>query len=215
MVSNTGTSSLAATPSRAERSRVILRHSTDPVQGFIVAALDGLALHLAGTPLGRPRRIYLPSSKHILPMPSHFPSQYLTVWDEFLHLLGPGVKMPSFPIWTMESVRTIPSKHVALLRTIAVTLRAFARLRRAPLGKTAAKRFRPMLAPPNRSPAGRSDSSGRTALSLRSIPPASAGGSQRSDSLRRVSFEWNWQAGSRTVWDKVVLPCIWNSHQAP
>lgn len=28
--------------------------------------------------------------------------EYLTVWNEFLEILGPNAKMPSFPIWAME-----------------------------------------------------------------------------------------------------------------
>lgn len=137
--------------------------------------------------------------------------RYLEVWEEFLHILPKDVKMPSFPIWSMEFGANYPMET------------------RSPssYGKSYLGRFRGAF---GHRLAGMSKGQQLSAL------PTYARGDARlfpawkvrfilqnrkfyaenqtvlSDWLPKVQefapsfqkFEWNWQAGSRTLWDKVI-----------
>ena len=136
--------------------------------------------------------------------------QYLTVWDHFLRLLGPSVKMPSFPIWAMEFGADYPCETRS---PAAYNRRYLARFRgsfgESLSGKNALQQIDTL--PPYV----------RTTRALpywkiRFIQQNRAFFREHGDRLtpwipmvRRFApsfqkLEWNWQAGPRTMWDKVI-----------
>lgn len=137
--------------------------------------------------------------------------RYLEIWEEFLQSLPSGAKMPSFPIWSMEFGATYPVEETTPFALSQVELANFtgsfgcdldlnskghqlsnipayarAKIEKFPTWKT---RF--ILQ--NREFYKEHESSLRKWLPKVRDFPASF-----------QKFEWNWQQGSRTIWDKVV-----------
>ena len=135
---------------------------------------------------------------------------YLEVWEEFLGLVGDDAKMPSFPIWAMEFGATYPYEKRS---PSAYSQRYLAR-------------FQGMF--------GKSLSGKTKRQQMADLPPYAQGGTlfprwkarfiqqnrdfyaaheiHLRDWLPKIrafpasfqKLEWNWQAGTRSVWDKLI-----------
>ena len=158
-------------------------------------------LHLSTVLDERPNDADHLSARHI---------SYLEVWEEFLGLVGDDAKMPSFPIWAMEFGATYPYEKRS---PSAYSQRYLAR-------------FNAMF--------GESLSGKTKKHQMAALPPYAQGGTlfppwkarfiqqnrdfyaahevRLRDWLPKISsfppsfqkLEWNWQAGTRTVWDKLI-----------
>jgi len=137
--------------------------------------------------------------------------RYLEVWQEFLDLFGGEAKMPSFPIWAMEFGADYPYQS----RTpTSYHQRYLARFRGA-FGDSLAGKSKGQqvaLLPPYARGVTRSFPSWK----IRFISQNRRFFAEHEDKLwdwlwkvRKFpasfqKFEWNWQEGSRSVWDKVI-----------
>ena len=136
--------------------------------------------------------------------------RYLDVWEEFLDRIGDDSKMPSFPIWAMEfgadypcttrSPTTYAQRYLARFRGAfgerlagktaeqqVAALPTYAR------GNATLPAWKVKFITQNREFYARHEASLEDWLpKVREFPT----------SFQKL--EWNWQAGSRTVWDKVL-----------
>ena len=184
-------------------------------RAVIVAALEGLqefnwprqtteldTLHLSMVLDKEPKGAKTISVSHM---------RYLEVWEDFLERIEDIPKMPSFPIWSMEFGATYPFLRRS---PIAYAQRYLARFKGAYgqelLGKSAQEQHK--LLPTyvrtenNHIPSWKSrfielnrefyalnfDRLHSWLPRVREFPPSFQ------------KFEWNWQGGSRTLWDKVI-----------
>ena len=158
-------------------------------------------LHLSTVLDERPNDADNLSAQHI---------SYLEVWEEFLGLVGDDVKMPSFPIWAMEFGATYPYEKRS---PSAYSQRYLARFNgmfgESLLGKTKRQqmadlppyaqgetlfpRWKARFIQQNR------DFYAAHEVRLRDWLPKI-----RSFPASFQKFEWNWQAGTRSVWDKLI-----------
>ena len=136
--------------------------------------------------------------------------RYLDVWEEFLECIGNDHKMPSFPIWAMEFGADYPcstrnpsayaQRYLARFRgAFGVRLAGktpeeqIAALPTYARGSAALPRWKVKFIEQNREFYARHETRLRDWLpKVRDFPT----------SFQKL--EWNWQAGSRTVWDKVL-----------
>ncbi|AUQ54525.1 DNA cytosine methyltransferase [Phaeobacter inhibens] len=136
---------------------------------------------------------------------------YLEVWEEFLRLIPNSTKMPSFPIWAMEFGASYPFDK----RSPKSYQQAYLARFKGSFGQSLAKMSKgQQLAS---LPAyARSDDDEFPRWKIRFIQQNREFYQQNqqylSGWLAKVQefapsfqkFEWNWQDGSRTLWDKVV-----------
>ena len=158
-------------------------------------------LHLSTVLDERPNDADNLSARHI---------SYLEVWEEFLGLIGDDAKMPSFPIWAMEFGATYPFEK----RTpSAYSQRYLARFNgmfgESLSGKTKKQqmadlppyarsetqfpRWKERFIQQNR------DFYAAHEVRLRAWLPKI-----RSFPASFQKLEWNWQAGTRSIWDKLI-----------
>ena len=135
---------------------------------------------------------------------------YLEVWEEFLDRIGSDAKMPSFPIWAMEFGADYPcgkrNPSAYNQRYLARFNGAFgerlsgktkgqqlAALPTYAQGETAFPRWKVRFIQQNRGFYAAHEVRLRDWLpKVRSFPP----------SFQKL--EWNWQAGTRSIWDKLI-----------
>ncbi len=158
-------------------------------------------LHLSTVLDERPHDAGTLSTRHI---------RYLEVWEEFLGLIGSDAKMPSSPIWAMEFGATYPyenrnpsaysQRYLARFNGVfgeglsgktkgqqIAALPPYAR------GEVAFPRWKVGFIRQNRDFYATHESRLRDWIpKVRSFPP----------SFQKL--EWNWQAGTRTIWDKLI-----------
>lgn len=136
--------------------------------------------------------------------------QYLNVWEEFLDRIGEHHKMPSFPIWAMEfgadypcatrNPTTYAQRYLARFRGAfgerlagKTTEEQVATLPTYVRGRAALPTWKVKFITQNREFYARHKASLEDWLpKVREFPT----------SFQKL--EWNWQAGSRTMWDKVL-----------
>ncbi|HAG46676.1 MAG: DNA (cytosine-5-)-methyltransferase [Micavibrio sp. TMED2] len=136
---------------------------------------------------------------------------YLEVWEEFLHLIPKSTKMPSFPIWAMEFGATYPFEQ----RSPKSYQKAYLARFKGSFGQSLAKMSKDQQLASLPAYA-RTDCANFPRWKIRFIQQNREFFQQNKQYLRnwlpRVrefapsfqKFEWNWQDGSRTLWDKVV-----------
>lgn len=158
-------------------------------------------LHLSTVLDERPNDADNLSARHI---------EYLEVWEEFLGLVGDDAKMPSFPIWAMEFGATYPyqkrnpsaysRRYLARFNGVfgeplsgktkkqqMVELPPYAR------GEIPFPRWKVRFIQQNRDFYATHEARLRNWLpKVSAFPP----------SFQKL--EWNWQAGTRSVWDKLI-----------
>ena len=136
--------------------------------------------------------------------------RYLEVWEEFLDLIGSDAKMPSFPIWAMEFGADYPCanrnpsaytpKYLARF-TGAFGERLSGKTKGQQLaalpsyaqGEMAFPRWKVCFIQKNRDFYAAHEHRLRDWLpKVRPFPPSFQ------------KFEWNWQAGTRSIWDKLI-----------
>ena len=183
-------------------------------RAFIIASLGSLEdfdwlecisteddLHLARVLDERPNDADILSARQIA---------YLEVWEEFLGLIGNDTKMPSFPIWAMEFGATYPYERRSpsgySQRYLARFNGKFGRSLKGKTkgqqmvelpsyaqGETLFPRWKVRFIQQNRDFYATHEARLRDWLPrIMSFPP----------SFQKL--EWNWQAGSRSVWDKLI-----------
>lgn len=158
-------------------------------------------LHLSTVLDKRPNDADILSARHV---------EYLEVWEEFLGLVGNDAKMPSFPIWAMEFGATYPyerrSPSTYSQRYLARFKGMFGRSLKGKtkgqqmaelppyaLGETLFPRWKARFIQQNRGFYASHEARLRDWLPrIMSFPP----------SFQKL--EWNWQAGTRSVWDKLI-----------
>lgn len=158
-------------------------------------------LHLSTVLDERPNDADILSARHI---------EYLEVWDDFLSLIGNDAKMPSFPIWAMEFGATYPYEKLGpsaysqryLARFNGMFGRSLrgmtkgqqmAQLPPYAQGETLFPRWKARFIQQNRAFYATHEARLRDWLPrIMSFPP----------SFQKL--EWNWQAGTRSVWDKLI-----------
>ena len=137
--------------------------------------------------------------------------KYLAVWQEFLDRVGSNAKMPSFPIWAMEFGADYPCK---VRSPSSCSSRYLARFKGA-FGKrlSGKSKEQQLAALPSYS---RSDVKVFPHWKIRFIQQNrdfyALHQKQLNSWLPKVQdfhpsfqkLEWNWQAGNRSVWDKVI-----------
>ncbi len=136
---------------------------------------------------------------------------YLEVWQEFLDRVGAETKMPSFPIWAMEFGANYPYEN---RNPTTYDQRYLARFRGSFGTSLSGKPKGQQIA--SLPPYARSDSPEFPRWKKRFIMQNreffGENEAKLSDWLPKVrefppsfqKFEWNWQDGTRSVWDKVV-----------
>jgi len=137
--------------------------------------------------------------------------EYLQVWEEFLTIIPKSAKMPSFPIWSMEFGANYPvergTPHTYDQKSLASFKGMFGDSLKG-MSKTAQIQSLPVYARSTTDTFPHWKS--RFILQNRAFYQEHQGKlKQWLPKVRRFSpsfqkFEWNWQAGSRTIWDKVV-----------
>ena len=142
------------------------------------------------------------------PLPEAF-LRYLEAWDDFLKRIPKDVKIPSFPIWAMEFGATYPY-HVPPAILKKSELDNFCGAFGVPLAGHL-KEDQIKLLPPY--------AQGNTAFPKWKLNFIDQNRKfyescrlQLSDWLPKISsfapsfqkLEWNWQAGDRSIWDKVI-----------
>ena len=183
-------------------------------RAFIIASLGSLEdfdwpecistdddLHLATVLDERPNDADILSARQIA---------YLEVWEEFLGLIDNDTKMPSFPIWAMEFGATYPHEKRSPSAYSQRYLARFSGMFGSALkGKTKEQqmaelppyaqgealfpRWKVRFIQQNRDFYATHGSRLRAWLpKVRAFPPSFQ------------KFEWNWQAGTRSVWDKLI-----------
>ena len=182
-------------------------------RAIIVASLHGLSdfewpVH---SPLRRTLSELLdPDPQDAAPLPEQYVA-YLHAWQDFLDRLGDDAKLPSFPIWAMEFGATYP---YAKRSPVTYSSRYLARFKGS-LGESLAGKSKgqQLAALP---PYARSDQISFPHWKIRFIR-------QNREFYhvheRRLNgwlatikdfppsfqkLEWNWQAGNRSIWDKVI-----------
>ena len=136
---------------------------------------------------------------------------YLQAWEEFLERIGDNSKLPSFPIWAMEFGANYPFEK----RTpTSYSHRYLARFKGAFGERLSGKSRSQQIA--YLPPYARADINVFPPWKIRFIRQNREFFStheQRLDGWTKKiaefpasfqKFEWNWQAGSRSVWDKVI-----------
>jgi len=137
--------------------------------------------------------------------------RYLEVWQDFLDRVGGDAKMPSFPVWAMEFGADYPcqprtpltygQRYLARFRgSFGDRLKGMPKRQQIALLPTYARvttrsfpRWKARFIMQNREFfAAHRDSLAGWLREVRRFPPSFQ------------KFEWNWQEGSRTVWDKVI-----------
>ena len=137
--------------------------------------------------------------------------RYLEVWQEFLDRIGNKVKMPSFPIWAMEFGADYPYEAQS---PISYSSRYLARFRGAFGERLSGKlKGQQLAALPSYA---RTESGVFPNWKIRFIRQNreffSLHCKRLKDWIPKVQvfspsfqkFEWNWQAGNRNLWDKVI-----------
>ena len=160
-----------------------------------------LDLHLSTVLDARPDDADALSRRHI---------RYLEVWEEFLGLVGDDAKMPSFPIWAMEFGATYPyqkrnpsaysQRYLARFNGVfgeplsgKTKKQQMAELPPYARGETPFPRWKVSFIRQNRDFYATHEARLRDWLpKVRSFPP----------SFQKL--EWNWQAGARSLWDKLI-----------
>ncbi|MDE0523983.1 MAG: DNA (cytosine-5-)-methyltransferase [Boseongicola sp.] len=137
--------------------------------------------------------------------------RYLEVWQEFLDRVGGDTKMPSFPVWAMEFGADYPCES----RTPATYDQRYLARFRGAFGDSLAgkpKRQQIALLPPYARAATRSFPRWKVRFIMQNREFFATHRENLAEWLHEVrrfppsfqKFEWNWQRGSRTVWDKVI-----------
>lgn len=149
-----------------------------------------------------------PSNVGALP---HNYVRYLEVWQEFLDKVGENAKMPSFPIWAMEFGADYPCER---RNPANYSQRYLARFRGAFGEKLAGKTKGQQLATLPPYVIGSTDAFPRWKIRFitQNRKFFMEHHTKLADWLPKVrhfppsfqKFEWNWQDGPRTVWDKVI-----------
>ena len=185
------------------RYRAIIIASLGSLEDFDWPELISIEkdLHLSTVLDTRPNDADTLSSRYI---------RYLQVWEEFLGLIGSEAKMPSFPIWAMEFGATYPYEKRNPSAYSQRYLARFSGVLGEPLSGKTQKQQMAALPPYAR---------GETPF-----PRWKVGFIQQNrafyaahevrlrDWLPKVSsfppsfqkLEWNWQAGTRSIWDKLI-----------
>ena len=158
-------------------------------------------LHLSKVLDERPNDADILSARHI---------EYLEVWEEFLGLVGNEAKMPSFPIWAMEFGASYPyekrspsgysQRYLARFngmfgRSLSghTKTQQMAALPPYAQGETLFPRWKARFIQQNRDFYAAHEARLRDWLpKIKSFPP----------SFQKL--EWNWQAGARSIWDKLI-----------
>ena len=158
-------------------------------------------LHLSTVLDTRPTDADILSARHIA---------YLEVWEEFLGLVGNDAKMPSFPIWAMEFGATYPYEKRNPSTYSQRYLARFNGVFGEPLsGKT---RRQQMAELPPYSQGETPFPRWKVGFIRQNRDFYAAHEVRLRDWLPKVSsfppsfqkLEWNWQAGTRSVWDKLI-----------
>ncbi|WP_082074795.1 DNA (cytosine-5-)-methyltransferase [Martelella endophytica] len=136
---------------------------------------------------------------------------YLNVWQEFLDLIGSQTKMPSFPIWAMEFGADYPYDTQNPTTYSQQYLAKFHGAFGAPMTGIS-KGQQVALLPPY----ARDESPAFPRWKVRFISQNREFYSEHRQKLQQwlpkvrafppsfQKFEWNWQEGRRTLWDKVI-----------
>ncbi|SFS67943.1 DNA (cytosine-5)-methyltransferase 1 [Sulfitobacter marinus] len=137
--------------------------------------------------------------------------RYLEVWEEFLRVIPSGIKLPSFPIWAMEFGANYPVEE----RTPSSYHKNYLARFRGKFGASLAKMSKGhQLAALPAYARGLERTFPRWKIKF--ILQNREFYEQNKDHLRGwlpkvqefapsfQKFEWNWQDGSRTLWDKVI-----------
>lgn len=158
-------------------------------------------LHLSTVLDERPTNADSLSVRHI---------SYLEVWEEFLGHVGDDAKMPSFPIWAMEFGASYPyekrspsaysQRYLARFKGMfgdslsgKTKTQQMADLPPYAQGETLFPRWKARFIQQNREFYAAHEVRLRDWLpKIKAFPP----------SFQKL--EWNWQAGTRTVWDKLI-----------
>lgn len=183
-------------------------------RAFIIASLVSLEdfcwpeltsvetdVHLSTVLDARPNDADTLSSRYI---------RYLEVWEEFLGLIGDDAKMPSFPIWAMEFGATYPYEK---RNPSAYSQRYLARFNGVfgePLSRKRKEQQIAELPPYARGEMPFPRWKVRFIQQNRHFYAAHE--TRLRDWLPKVStfppsfqkLEWNWQAGTRSLWDKLI-----------
>ena len=158
-------------------------------------------LHLSTVLDERPNDADGLSARHI---------SYLEVWEEFLGLVGDDAKMPSFPIWAMEFGATYPHEKRS---PSAYSQRYLARFNgmfgESLSGKTKKQQLANL---PPYAQSGTPFPRWKTRFILQNRDFYAAYEVRLRDWLPKIrsfppsfqKLEWNWQAGTRSVWDKLI-----------
>lgn len=183
-------------------------------RAFIIASLGSLEdfdwlecistegdLHLATVLDERPNDADILSARQIA---------YLEVWEAFLGLVGNETKMPSFPIWAMEFGATYPyekrspsaysQRYLARFKGMfgselkgKTKEQQMAELPPYAQGEALFPRWKVRFIQQNRDFYATHEARLRDWLpKVRAFPP----------SFQKL--EWNWQAGTKSVWDKLI-----------
>jgi DNA (cytosine-5)-methyltransferase 1 len=186
------------------RNRAIIVASLLGLEGFTwpVQVTQSESIHLSSILDENPNNI------DRLP-PSYI--KYLDVWEEFLDRIGDDNKLPSFPIWAMEFGATYP---FADRSPVTYSANYLARYNGA-FGTTLKGRSKgqQLAALPAYA---RADSNGFPRWKIRFIQQNREFFLLHKDRLESwlpkvqgfassfQKFEWNWQEGDRTIWNKIV-----------
>lgn len=149
-----------------------------------------------------------PNDIDLLP-PSYI--EYLDVWEEFLERIGDNQKLPSFPIWAMEFGATYPLEGRTPVTYPANYLARFKGAFGVDLkGRSKGQQLAALPA------YARADSNGFPRWKMRFIQQNREFFLLHRDRLETwlpkvqqfapsfQKFEWNWQEGDRTIWNKIV-----------
>jgi DNA (cytosine-5)-methyltransferase 1 len=137
--------------------------------------------------------------------------RYLEVWEEFLHILPNDTKLPSFPIWAMEFAADYPMETKSPITYSKSYLGRF----RGSFGRKLAgmSKGQQLATIPTYA---RGEAEIFAPWKIRFIKQNRMFYDENQNILKDwlpkvqefapsfQKFEWNWQAGSRTLWDKVI-----------
>ena len=183
-------------------------------RAIIVASVEGLADFVwpseeqagAGRTLGdlldsEPDRSAQLSRQHV---------KYLQVWEEFLERVGEDTKMPSFPIWAMEFGANYPCSDASPSEHDRTCLERYRGAFGEPLaGKTKGQQI---AALPSYARGDRAFPRWKVKFIEQNRDFYATHKSKLRGWLPKVrnfptsfqKLEWNWQAGPRSMWDKVI-----------
>lgn len=137
--------------------------------------------------------------------------KYLDVWEDFIERIGEGNKLPSFPIWAMEFGANYPIEDRAPVHLSSKKLSEFKGAFGIELKGLSKKQQIESL------PAyARSDAESFPSWKVRFIRQNREFYDTHKDRLKSwlpkvadfapsfQKFEWNWQEGDRTIWNKLI-----------